>query len=127
MGEQGFDEGGGQQVEEPETTDGRELDRVLDAVGWGLFFIWVGIAFLAEVPTGVGLLGVGVITLAMQAVRKYLQVKVQGFWVIVGAIFVLSGLWQLLQAKLSLVPIVLIVIGVAVVVSAFRGKGARGR
>ena len=126
MGEQGFDEGAGQQVEEPKTRDTRELDRVLDAVGWGLFFIWVGIAFLANVPLGVGLLGVGVITLAMQAVRRYFRLKVQGFWIAVGAVFVLSGFWDLLQEKLSLVPIVLIVIGLAIVVSAVRGKGGRG-
>ena len=44
----------------------RHLEKKLDAIGWGLFFIWVGIAFIAKQSIGVGLLGVGILTLAVQ-------------------------------------------------------------
>jgi hypothetical protein len=50
----------------------RKLHRTLDAIGWGLFFVWTGTAFLADVGWGAGLIGVGVIILGMLAVREYL-------------------------------------------------------
>lgn len=49
-----------------------DLDRKLDAVGWGLFFVWIGVALLLEVGWGIGLLGVGIITLGGQAGRRCL-------------------------------------------------------
>ncbi len=39
-----------------------EIEHRIEATAWGLFFVWVGIAFLANVSDGIGLLGVGVIT-----------------------------------------------------------------
>ncbi len=111
----------GEEVEELQTTERRDLAQKLDAVGWGLFFIWIGIAFLADFGIGVGLLGVGIITLGEQAARKYFNLKLEGFWVIVGLCFVLGGLWELLAVELPLVPILLIVAGLVILVSIARG------
>lgn len=111
-----------EQVEVVETTERRDPAKKLDAAGWGLFFIWVGIAFLVNLDVGVGLLGVGIITLGGQAARKYLNLKLEGFWVVVGLLFVVGGLWELFEAKVGLVPILLIVAGLALLVSAVRGK-----
>jgi len=58
---------------ESQTTSKRKLHRTLDALGCGLFFIWVGIAFLADVGWGVGFIGIGVIILVMLGVRQYLS------------------------------------------------------
>jgi len=68
----------------------RGLTKKLEAAGWGLFFIWIGIALLADVGWGVGLLGVGIIILGAQVSRRYL----------------------------ALVPILCIVAGVALLASA---------
>jgi hypothetical protein len=57
---------------EPKTTQKKKMDRKLDAVGWGLFFIWIGIAILADVGWGVGLIGVGTIILGTLVARGYL-------------------------------------------------------
>lgn len=84
----------------------------LDTIGWSLFFIWVGIAWLANVGIGIGLLGVAAITLAMQLVRKLQAMKVEVFWVAVGAAFAVGGLWELLNIQIPLAPLVLIVIGI---------------
>ena len=111
----------GQEVEELQTTERRDLAQKLDAVGWGLFFIWIGIAFLADFGIGVGLLGVGIIVLGEQAVRKYFNLKLEGFWVVVGLCFLVGGLWELLAVELPLVPVLLIVAGLAILVSIFRG------
>jgi len=37
--------------------------KKLDAAGWGLFFIWTGIALFTNVGWGAGLLGVGIIVI----------------------------------------------------------------
>ena len=110
-----------EQVEELKRTERRDLSHKLDAVGWVLFFIWIGIAFLADVGFGVGLLGIGIIVLGEQAVRKYLDLKLEGFWIIAGLCFVVGGLWELLAVELPLVPILLIVAGIAILVSIFKG------
>ena len=51
----------------------KKLNRKIDAAGWGLFFIWIGIAVLADMGWGVGLIGVGVIILGGLAAREYLS------------------------------------------------------
>jgi hypothetical protein len=84
-----------------------------DAAGWGLFFIWVGIAWLADVGLAIGLLGVAAITLGMQAIRKLSGVPVEGFWLLVGLGFAIAGLWQWFEIGLPLAPVVLIVVGAA--------------
>ena len=96
----------------------------LDAAAWGLFFVWVGVALIANIGWGPGLVGVGVITLGGQLARKYLSLTVERFWVAVGLLFVLGGVWELLGLRFSLVPILLIVAGVALLLSAVRRLNA---
>ncbi len=105
------------------------LVKKLDAVGWGLFFIWTGIAFLTHVGWGVGLLGVGVIALGAQVTRKYLGLSADRFGLACGIIFAVWGVCVLLNIRLdetpihgNLFPIVFIVMGIVLFVSAFRRK-----
>ena len=107
-----------ERVDEPVAADKSHLARKLDAVGWGLFFIWVGIAFMAHLGLGVGLLGVGIITLAGQIARQALSLKLEGSWIVVGLLFVVAGLWSVLEARVALVPILLILVGLAWIISA---------
>lgn len=102
-----------------------DLDRKLDGIGWGLFFVWVGMVMLMDLGSGVAMLGIGLITLGVQAARKLWDLKIESFWVVVGLVFFLSGVWSLFEAKMPLVPILLIVAGLAVLVTTFgrkRGK-----
>jgi hypothetical protein len=107
----------------------RAIVKKLDAVGWGVFFIWMGIAFLAAVGWGVGLLGVGVIALGAQAARKYFGLPFERFWLVMGSVFIVWGVWRLLEIQLgdvpipgNALPIVFIAVGVIVAVSAFVRK-----
>jgi hypothetical protein len=102
--------------------DGRITAHKLDVVGWGLFFIWIGIAFLANLSWGIGLVGVGVLVLGGQMARKYMSLRFEAFWAMVGALFIIGGVWELFSVHVSLVPILCIVAGVALVVSALLGK-----
>ena len=84
----------------------------LDTLGWSLFFIWVGVAWIADFGIGIGLLGVAAITLAMQMIRKLQGLKVEIFWVVVGAAFGIGGLWEFFDIQTPRAPLVLILAGI---------------
>jgi len=92
----------------------------LDAIVWGLFFIWIGVALMAGIGWGLGLLGAGVITLFWQVTRTYFGLAVEPFWAVVALFFVLWGVWELLGLEFSLVPIMLIVASMVLLFSALR-------
>ena len=90
----------------------RELKSRVEAMSWGAFFVWVGATLLFDVQLGVGLLGVGVITLGTQAIQSTMGLPVEGFWVAAGLCFLLGGVWEQFAIALPLVPILLIALGV---------------
>lgn len=101
---------------------GRAIARKLNAVGWGLFFIWIGIALLAHLAWGIALLGVGIIMLGGQVARKCTALSLEGFWMVVGLLFVIGGVWELFSIRVGLVPIVCILAGLALLVSAVTAR-----
>lgn len=100
----------------------REIALKLGTMGWALFFIWIGVAFLLDFGIGIGLLGIGIITLGMQLLRGAYKLKIEGFWFVVGLLFALGGIWVLLEPSVPLVPILLIVCGLLLLLSIARGK-----
>ena len=98
------------------------IEDILDGVGWGLFFLWVGIALLFDAGWGIGLVGVGIIALAEQAARKYYKLRLESFWVVFGLVLILGGIWEILQIQVDLVPVLFIIAGVAVLTSVIRQK-----
>ena len=98
------------------------LGHKLSSTGWALFFIWIGIAFIAKFTIGIGMLGIGIITLGIQAARKSYNLKVEGFWLIIGLLFVLGGAGKAFEVKIPIVPIVFILAGLALLYSIFKGK-----
>lgn len=104
----------------------RDLTKKLTAVGWGLFFIWLGIAMLFNADVGFILMGVGLITLGMQAARKYYGLSAETFWIVVAVLFIVVGLWQALELRISIMAALLIVVGCGLLISAIKGKQAGG-
>lgn len=102
----------------------KEHDRstVFDVIGWGLFFIWVGFAWLMGYGLGWGLLGVGILTIAVQALRYLFHVKVEGFWLIVGMAFFAAGFWELWSLEIPLAPVLLILLGIGLLLRYFMHK-----
>ena len=94
----------------------------VDAAGWGLFFVWVGVALIAHFGWGLGLLGVGTITVGSQVARKYVGVGAEPFWLALGFLFVAGGLAEFMNFEFSLLPFVLIAAGLALLVSALRER-----
>ena len=86
------------------------------------FFVWIGISFLANFGLAIGLLGIGIITLGMQVARKYFNLKFEWFWVVVGLLFLIGGIWDMLAFKVPLVPILIILAGIVMLISVFWSK-----
>jgi hypothetical protein len=106
--------------EAPPSSATKGIGARLDAAGWGLFFIWVGVSLLLDLGWGVGLIGVAVITLLGQSARRYYGLAIERFWVVVGVLFLLGGFWELYQVQVDLAPILLIIVGGALLLSLFR-------
>lgn len=84
---------------------------MLDTASWALFFLWVGGSWIANLGVGVGLIGVAVITLGSQLVRKLAGLTVEWFWVVVGLLIALWGIWELNAIQVSLIPVLMIIVG----------------
>ena len=113
------------QTEELSAHENHSLAAKLDAAGWGLFFVWVGTAFLMDIDPGIGLLGIGTITLGMQAIRKFFNLSLEGFWVVIGLGFMAGGVWELFNVQLPLPPILFLVAGLALLLSVVKDKQQR--
>lgn len=101
-----------------------EIAERIDSAGWGLFVLWVGVSLLLDVGWGIGFLGVGILTLSLQVLRRSLGLGFEGFWVLVGSGFTLAGIGELRTIDVSLIPILLMAFGVFVLVSAVtRARG----
>jgi hypothetical protein len=87
----------------------------LDAISWGLFLIWIGIAVLAHVGWGWGLLGMSAIILGSQAALWRHAGKVDAFSVACGLVFSVGGAWVVLGLTWPLTPVLLILLGVGIV------------
>jgi len=97
--------------------------RQLSAIGWGLLFVWVGVATLFQVGWGYGLVGVGVIILGSQIAHQVVGgIRLDVFSTIVGLMFLLGGTWELFSIQVGLVPILCIVAGVALMLSALTSR-----
>lgn len=89
------------------------IGKKLDAVGWALFFIWIGVVMLVKaLPKGIGAIGVGVIVLGISVARLVTRASVSAFWIVIGTLFVLAGVGELMAIDLPLLPVALIVCGV---------------
>lgn len=106
-----------QLIENPSTNEKR-----LALGSWGTFLVWTGIAFLAPLPWGVWLLGVGILILGTQLCRRQIALHVERFWLVAGSLFLIGGLWELagLERRVAVIPIVCILAGAGLLVSALR-------
>ena len=108
-----------QKADRSEAQKTGDAARKLDAFGWGLFLIWLGIVLLAKAQTSVALLGIGIIMLGVQLARVVLKLRIEGFWFVAGLLFIIGALWQLANTRIPLVPILLIAAGVALILTRF--------
>jgi cytosine/uracil/thiamine/allantoin permease len=97
----------------------RELNGRLETISWGLFLIMLGgFALLPSVKEGTWLIGAGVIMLGLNAVRLALGIRTSGFTVILGTVALLSGIGSVYGVDIPVGPLLIILIGLAIIVRA---------
>lgn len=101
-------------------TERETFARQLDALSWGLFLVWIGLALLMHVGWGWGLLGVAVIILGEAMIRRLKALPSHGFWIAIGLMLLVCALWELLAISWPLIPVLIIGFGLAVLWGAFR-------
>jgi len=107
-------------TQEPKPTYPPKFAQKLPAAGWGLFFIWIGIAQLLQLSTGIILLGIGTIALLVQVGRKYLNLGLKVFNVIIGFLIMIGGFWENYKPDSPLIPVFLIIVGTGLLLSFIR-------
>lgn len=105
------------------------LAEMLDATGWALFFIWIGIASFATLGWGIAFAGVGSLLLIAQLVRRYYALPISGPGLVFGTIFVVAGILQVFDIQLErtsianwIIPAIFIATGIAIFVSMWMRK-----
>jgi hypothetical protein len=74
------------------------------------------------VPEGTWLIGAGVIMLGLNAVRLLVGIRASWFTVILGTIALLSGLSSVLGIDIPVGPLLIILIGLAIIVRALQPR-----
>jgi hypothetical protein len=111
--------------EEVEPSEKAILNKRLETIGWGLFFIMLGgFAFVPYelVPKGLWSIGVGVIMLGLNITRYFNKIKMSGFTTFLGVISLLSGVTQLLGMHNLDAPMLLIILGAYLIVKPWFDK-----
>ena len=108
-------------------------NRSFDALAWGALLIWWGLTLWIQFPAGIGVIGVGLILLAVNAARYFQGMPISRFTTTIGVLALVWGGLELvgtaLPFELPLFPILLIVLGVMVLfgsrgLDALGGKGS---
>ena len=107
-------------MSESRAHEGAPATSRLDTVGWALAFIWAVVAMLANVGWAWLLIGLGAIVLGMQAALRIFERRASFFWIACGFALLAGGLWQLFQLMLPLTPLLLILVGLAILFGALR-------
>ena len=105
----------------------RKLNRNLDTMAWGAFFIWWGITELFQfLPHGTGAIGIGLIWLGLNAARALKGVPISGFTTTLGILALVLGGLELARSvmrlpfELPIFAILLIVLGAIMLVRELR-------
>ena len=108
------------------------LNRRLEAIAWGAFFVWWGVTELfPSLPEGLGAIGIGVILLGLNAARSVNGIPASGFTTTLGILALVLGALELsrlvlrLPFELPVFAVLLIVLGVIFLARELLGKGSQ--
>lgn len=90
------------------------LNRRLEAIGWGLFMITIGVLWLAPqgvVPAGTWLIVAGAILLGVNLARYLNAIKLSGTSLLLGLLAIVFGVGEFFGLQLPFVAILLIIFG----------------
>lgn len=99
-----------------------DLDKRLAILFWPLLFILAGCIWLfpeGRVPDGTWLIGIGLILLSLNAVRKLNGIPVRVLPSVLGALALVTGLAEYGGMKLPIFSLTLIAIGASIILELF--------
>ena len=108
-----------------DTTRAAISDRV-DTIGWGLLFVAIGaVSLMPAMPDGAWLIAAGIVLLGASAVRAWMGLGAYGTTIVVGVVALSAGIFTVAGLTTEVGPLVLIVLGLALVVGAvYRSQGS---
>lgn len=86
-------------ADEAKAEEAKALNKRLESIGWGLFFIMIGgFAFIPDeqVPDGIWSVGIGLIMLGLNAARYYYGIKMSSFTTVLGILALVGGAAELM-------------------------------
>lgn len=96
--------------------------RKIETAGWAIFFIWVGTTLLMDVGWTWALIGTGTIVLGVQLVLYSKGEPIDAFMSAVGIVLIGGSIADLYGSPWSLIPALLIVIGLAMLLDSLRPR-----
>lgn len=110
----------------PERARRDDLTRRLDDIGWGLFLLVTGAFWIfgEHLPDGTWLTSVGVLLLALNAVRHRMGIHLSVVTLILGALALAGGLAELTHVRLPLLELSFVSVGIYLVIKAFMGRAS---
>jgi drug/metabolite transporter (DMT)-like permease len=90
---------GKSEVDQLKEEEAKAINKRLESIGWGLFFIMLGgFAFIPDeqIPDGIWSVGVGLIMLGLNAARYYYGIKMSSFTTVLGLLALLGGAAELM-------------------------------
>jgi len=112
------------------TPEQKSLNKHLETVSWGLFFVGLGAIFAVQsifkvdIKGGVFIL-VGALLVGLNALRQAKHIPVSKFTLFIGIILLLLGISDFAGFKLPLVETLLILIGLFIVLGAVSKRKAK--
>ena len=99
-----------------DTTRAAVSDRV-DTIGWGLLFVAIGVvSLIPAMPDGAWLVATGLVMLGASAVRAWMGIGAYTTTIVVGVVALSAGIFTVAGFTTEVGPLVLIVLGLALVV-----------
>jgi hypothetical protein len=115
-------------IEAGDPSGDRRQGRRLDEISLALVLIMTGAMWLSPVtllPEGSWLVGLGLIVLGLNAVRRLRGLEVSGFGIIIGLVALAAGIGRIIGRDLPIIPGLLIVLGAGLVLRAAAGGKRR--
>ena len=107
--------------------DKAALNKRIETIAWGLFFVMLGCRLLVPdtaVPSGVWSICIGLILIGLNVARYFFQIKMSGFTIVLGILAIIGGILALVGMEQIEGPILLIVVGAALLLRPFFEKRA---
>jgi hypothetical protein len=99
--------------------------RSIDSAGWALFFIWAGTALLAKISWNWWLAGTAILILGAQAALLLGRERLDTFMLALGVVLLAGSIADMLGCAWSLVPALLIVIGLMMLSASLRSAAPK--